>query len=239
MGIRRRPQIRNMYPHSRPRFLALAVLIAASGVVSPLGVDAQDLMATREAVAVATEIGEPIRALLQPEADVVMRGGDRLEFWWVTGLPLDTTPTAQPSWSNVPDGALVGAVRLAKPMSDIRGRPVKPGVYTLRFALQPQDGDHMGVSPFRQFLLLAPAADDVTPEPLGFKGAVALAKKTLGKSHPAALSLDPPSADGQAGAVVTNDDGHKGVTFTLPVTLQGKPAGALSFGVTLVGQYEH
>ena len=140
----------------------------------------------------------------------------------------------------MPDGALVGAVRLAKAMTDIRGVPVKPGVYTLRFALQPQNGDHMGVSPFRAVPAGRPRRrrpDARTP--VGFKGAVALAKKTVGKSHPAALSLDPPSTDRPPGAVVTNDDGHKGVTFTLPVTLQGKPAGALSFGVILVGQYEH
>jgi hypothetical protein len=216
-------------------FVALIVsclLLPASGY-------AQDLVATTEKVDVPTEIAEPIRALLQPDATVVMRGTDRLEFWWVRGVPLDTTPSGQPSWSNVPDGALVGAVRLANAMPDIRGAQMKPGVYTLRFARQPQDGDHMGVSPYREFLLVAPAADDQSAEPAGYKGAVALAKKTLGKSHPAALSLDPPAADHPAGTVVTNDDGHKGIVFTLPVTLQDQPAGALSFGVTLSGRYEH
>ena len=168
-----------------------------------------------------------------------MRGDNRLDFWWLQSLPLDTAPTGQPSWSNVPDGALVGAVRIEKGITDIRGVPVKAGVYTLRFALQPQNGDHMGVSPFREFLLVSPAADDQTPDPAGYKGAVALAKKTVGKSHPAALALDPPMASEPAGTVTTNDDGHKGVVFTVQAMLQGKAAGALSFGVTLVGQYEH
>jgi hypothetical protein len=154
-------------------------------------------------------------------------------------VALDSTPAAEPSWTNVPDGALVGTVRLSAPMSDIRGVSMKPGVYTLRFARQPQNGDHMGVSPFREFLLVAPAADDQAAEAVGYKGAVALAKKTIGKSHPAALSLDPPSADGVAGRVVTNEAGHKGVTFTLPVAVQGKPSGALSFGLILVGRYDH
>ena len=100
------------------------------------------------------ELAEPIRALLQPEATVVMRGANRLEFWWVKALPLDSAPEGRPSWSNVADGALVGAVTFAKAMTDTRGLPMKPGVYTLRFALQPQDGDHMGVSPHREFLLV-------------------------------------------------------------------------------------
>ena len=150
-----------------------------------------------------------------------MRGENRLEFWWVKGVPLDTAPDGAPAWSNVPDGALVGAVKLAKPMTDTRGLPMKPGVYTLRFALQPQDGDHMGVSPHREFLLVAPAADDQTPEPARFKGAVALAKKTLGKSHPAALSLNPTTGDA-AGAMVTTDEGHKGVAFTVPVRCRAR-----------------
>jgi hypothetical protein len=167
-----------------------------------------------------------------------MRGANRLEFWWVKSLPLDSAPDGRPSWSNVADGALVGAITLAKAMADTRGVPMKAGVYTLRFALQPQDGDHMGVSPHREFLLVAPAADDQTAEPAGFKGAVALAKKTLGKSHPAALSLNP-TIEEAPGAIVTTDEGHKGVAVTVPVTLQGKDAGSLSFAVTLVGHYEH
>jgi hypothetical protein len=126
---------------------------------------------------------------------------------------------------------------LAEAMTDARGVSMKPGVYTLRFALQPQDGDHMGVSPHREFLLVAPAADDRTADPVGFKGAVALAKKTLGKSHPAALALTP--TEEAAGAIVTTDEGHKGLAVTLPVTLQNKAAGSLSFAVTLVGHYEH
>jgi hypothetical protein len=216
---------------------ALAILV--SSLVAPWPcADAQDLAATKEAVPLPAELGEPIRALLQPDATVVMRGENRLEFWWVNGLPLDSAPEGHASWANVADGALVGAIRLTKAMPDTRGLPMKPGVYTLRFALQPQDGDHMGVSPHREFLLVAPAADDQAAEPSGFKGAVALAKKTLGKSHPAALSLSP-AAEQQAGAIVTTEDGHKAVTFTVPVTLQGRTTGALSFALTLVGHYEH
>jgi hypothetical protein len=228
-----------MHAHTGPRFRAVAVLVGWCMLASTPAARGQDLAATSEAVAQPTEIAEPIRALLQTDATVVMRGATQLEFWWVKNIPLDTAPAAHPSWSNVPDGALVGAVRLGNAMSDIRGGPMKPGVYTLRFALQPQNGDHMGVSPYREFLLVAPAADDQSPDAAGFNGAVALAKKTLGKSHPAALGLDPPTTDQPPRAVVTNDEGHKGIVFSVPVTLQGKPAGSLTFGVTIIGQYEH
>ena len=217
--------------------IRLTSLVAWTLVCAPAY--AQDLTVSKEPAPLPTEITAPIRSLLQAEGVVVMRGDNRLDFWWVQSLPLDTAPAGQPSWSNVPDGALVGALRIEKGITDIRGVPLKPGVYTLRFAQQPQNGDHMGVSPYREFLLVAPVADDQTPDAAGYKGAVALAKKTVGKSHPAALALDPPTTAEPAGTVTTNDDGHKGVVFTVPATLQGKAAGALSFGVTLVGQYEH
>ena len=176
----------------------------------------QDLAATSQAVAQPTEIAEPIRALLQTDATVVMRGATRLEFWWVKNIPLDTAPAAHPSWSNVPDGALVGAVRLGKAMSDIRGGPMKPGVYTLRFALQPQNGDHMGVSPYREFLLVAPAADDQSRRPGRVQGRGCAREED--PRQVASLRRWPRSADDRraSGPVMTNDDGHKGVVFTVP-----------------------
>jgi hypothetical protein len=229
----------NAEPASAGRRMRTVLTLLALCLVLPSPhADAQDLAATKEAVAIPAELGEPIRSLLQPDATVVMRGDNRLEFWWVKSLPLDTAPEGRPSWSNLADGALVGAVKLTAPMTDARGLPMKPGVYTLRFALQPQDGDHMGVSPHREFLLVAPAAEDQSAAPAGFKGAVALAKKTLGKSHPATLSLSPTTEE-PAGAILTTDEGHKAMAVSVPATHQDKPAGALSFAVTLVGQYEH
>ena len=205
----------------------------------PSALPAQDLSAKPSQTAPPAEVAAPIRALLDTGAHAVAREADTLEFWWVKALPLESAPSATPSWENVPDGALVGVLRTASAIQDIRGLPIRPGVYTLRFARQPQDGDHMGVSPYREFLLVAPAADDQSAAPVGYKGAVDLAKKTSGKSHPASLSLDPPTSTEAAGIVVTNETGHKGLVFSLPVEHQGTPAGALTFGLTLIGRYEH
>jgi len=196
---------------------------------------AQDLsVAAATSTPPPSELAAPVSALLAPSAVAVSRGANTLEFWWVKELPRKADAT-ESGWSSVPDGALVGAVRLAKAMTDIRGLPVKPGVYTLRYALQPQDGDHTGVSPFREFLLLAPAAEDISPDALGYKGAVALSKKATGRSHPSPLSLDPPSATAEPGTVVTNDAGHTSVVFRVPMA-GGAP---LTFGLILVGTIEH
>jgi hypothetical protein len=130
-------------------------------------------------------------------------------------------------------------MRTSKPLNDIRGLPMKPGVYVLRYALQPQDGDHMGVSPHREFLLVTPAGEDQSAAPAGFKGAVSLARKTQGKSHPAALSIDPPAADQAPGTVVSNDAGFKSVVLSLPAAASGSAPAPLAFGLVLVGQVDH
>ena len=116
-------------------------------------------------------------------------GEATIEIWWANGVAA-TAPG--PGWSNVESGTLVGAMRVTGSFKEIRGKVVKPGVYTLRYGQQPQNGDHLGISPFREFLLLSPAAVDRDPKVLGFDGAVAVSKQTIGTSHPASLSLDPP-----------------------------------------------
>ena len=71
---------------------------------------------------------------------------------------------------------------------------MKPGVYTLRFALQPQNGDHLGVSPNREFAGV-PVGLVTTPDPLGYKGTVwTWRSRRFGDRIRSALSLDPPAA---------------------------------------------
>ena len=123
---------------------AVCLLFAASDA------SAQTLSATTAATPPPDEVAAPVKALLGPEATVVTRGANTIELWWRKALPLESAPSGKPAWSNVADGAIIGAMRTSKPLNDIRGFPMKPGVYVLRFALQPQDGDHMGVSPNRE-----------------------------------------------------------------------------------------
>jgi hypothetical protein len=153
--------------------------------------------------------------------------------WWVSELPV--TGGAPAAWSHVAEGSLVGALRVTGTFKEIRGKSVKPGVYTLRFALQPQNGDHLGASPFREYLLISPASADTDPKALGFDGSVAISKQTIGTSHPAALSLDPPVASAPVLSAYSNELDHKGVTFEVKTS----PAGALKFGLILVGVIEH
>ena len=185
--------------------------------------DAQGLTATAQTVPLPDELQPAIKTAIgaAPGARVVM-GSTTLELWW--GAPKAA------AWDALEEGAVIGAMRVTGAYRDIRGKVVKAGVYTLRYALQPQNGDHLGAAPNREFLLLSPAAVDADPKPLGFDGTVALAKQTTGTSHPASLSIDPPSSTDAPLTTYTTDPELKGVVFK---------AGSLIFGLILSGRIEH
>lgn len=213
---------------------ARVVVILAVGLLPVLRASAQAPTVTTASVAVPSEIAAPIAALLAAQVTTVTTSAGKMELWWVKSLPL-REGARTPAWSEVAEGAVVGAMRLGSAWNDIRGHAIRPGVYTLRFALQPQNGDHMGISPNREFLLPAPAADDTSAEPVGYDGAVELAKKASRRSHPASLSIDPPSASAPPLTTTTNDLGHQVVVISVP-TSAGAP---LTFGLVVEGTIEH
>jgi len=194
----------------------------------------QSVTVTTATVSIPSELAPPVTAALSTDVVTVTTGTAKLEFWWVTSLPLRAGATGAPSWADVPDGSLVGALRLGANWTDIRGYTVRPGVYTLRFALQPQNGDHMGISPNREFLLPAPAADDPAVDPVGYDGAVALAKKSSRRAHPASISIDPPSSASRPLSAATNDLGHQVIIVSVPTS-----AGPLTFGLVVDGTIDH
>ncbi|HYE86537.1 MAG TPA: hypothetical protein VEA16_09295 [Vicinamibacterales bacterium] len=171
------------------------------------------------------ELAAAIATRTMPAAKVAT-GDATLDIWLV-----QTLEGGGVNWSGVESGTLVGAMRVTGTFKEIRGKVVKPGVYTLRYGQQPQNGDHLGISPFREYVLLSPAAIDMDPKVLGFDGVVALSKEVIGTAHPASLSLDPP--DGAPGAVLSaykNESGHDGIVLQI---------GSLKFGLIVSGLIVH
>ena len=178
------------------------------------------LSGVRHTDPVPTEIAAPVAAKVAPGGVRATANGTAITFWWVADLP-------GASLADVPEGTLVGAVKLDADMRDIRGRMMKTGVYTLRYAIQPKTDDHFGVSPFRNFLLLSPAAVDQDPAATGTKGAIELSKQTLGGDHPAVWSIDPPAGQDAPLSVYTTDLNHKSLIVEV---------GKLKFGIVLIGR---
>jgi hypothetical protein len=102
----------------------------------------------------------------------------------------------------IESGELIGAIRYPKKAGDFRNQEIRAGVYTIRFGLQPEDGNHVGTSMTRDFLVLLPAAKDAKPARIG--DVMALFKQSAavtGATHPAILAMLAVPEDGQSPAV--------------------------------------
>ncbi len=133
-----------------------------------------------------------IQAALQKDGTKVTGpDGTVCEIWLVS-----TAPKGPPSGEqnvtlpNIPHGSLLGVIRFPSAGKDRRGQLIKPGVYTLRYSMFPISGDHQGVAPQRDFMLLQTAASDTdakaTPD---FKTLTTASEAALGTKHPGVMSI--------------------------------------------------
>ena len=155
---------------------------------------AQDYKAAAGAVPVPPEISAPVRALLSPASiSVTGPSGPFCEIWLRAGIPAaaQTNSALGVTYGQLVDGSLVGAIHFDAAVKDFRNQTIQPGTYVLRYALQPVDGNHQGVSDYRDFLLLTPAAADTSAANLADKDLYALSRKASGAGHPSVWSLVP------------------------------------------------
>lgn len=106
------------------------------------------------------------------------------------------------------ESTLVGVAHFPERAADFRGHPIPAGFYTLRYELMPDDGNHLGVAPNRDFLLLVPAQSDSDPSAsFKYPDLIALSARTAGTKHPSPLSLAPADKAG-SGTVAKDDQDH-------------------------------
>ena len=148
---------------------------------------------------------------------VTLDGGWTADFWFVRQLKTVAKDAPGAVYPELTNGEFVGVADFPKGFTDYRGQAVAPGAYTLRYQLLPADGNHMGVSPNPDFLLLVPAASDLDPAvTLLYKKLVALSGKASGTAHPAVLALEAP---GDPGTV--DKDAQGTVTLSVQVSASG------------------
>jgi hypothetical protein len=127
----------------------------------------------------------------------------------------------------------LGVLHFPNAGADFRGQAIKPGFYTLRYGLIPQDGNHMGVNPTRDVLILCPVAvDNDLATTLKFDDLVKLGRQASGTPHPGFLLGAPVNGDSFP-AVVKDDQGH----WNLQVKLHGS-GGDLPIAFTVVGKWQ-
>jgi hypothetical protein len=147
----------------------------------------------------ADALSADIAAHLAPTGFKVLRGKRALcEFWPAKKWELrpDFKPSATVLYPLVP-GSLVGVMRFERDATDFRNQDIAAGVYTVRYGNQPVDGNHVGTFDTRDFLLLLPAADDTSLDPLGDEDLFAKSAESAESTHPAILPLLKPEAAGE------------------------------------------
>jgi hypothetical protein len=158
---------------------------------------AQNYTAATVSEAPPAELSAAIKGVLDSQA-IQVKGpnGVLCEVWLRKAIPTVAPGgmTLGITYPQIAPGTLVGAIRFPAEVIDFRDQKIKPGVYTLRYELNPVDGNHQGVAPQRDFLLLGPPADDTTTDTVDFKPLVKLSKETTTHNHPSVWSLMP--ADG-------------------------------------------
>ena len=118
------------------------------------------------------------------------------EIWLRSSMPTGAKPEENVSMATIPHGSLLGVIRFPAQHADRRGQGIKPGVYTMRFSYYPQNGDHQGAAPQRDFMVLSEAsADKDGAANPAFEPLIAMSRKASGTPHPLVLSAWKDEAD--------------------------------------------
>ena len=179
------------------------------------------------------EVSDQIRPALSNRLyKVELKGNSTAEFWFRDEMPVREGSQGDlgVNFGLFKRGALVGIVRFSSQWKDYRGSAVKAGVYALRYATQPADGDHTGRSLYRDFLLLVPAGQDQEPDgEYTQQQLVDMSKGASGSTHPVVMGMFPVWEEPESETVLNNE-------LDQP-TLVVKSAG-VTFGLVLVGHGE-
>jgi len=216
------------------RMLALVLAIQIAAALSALAQGNYKVEAIGGAPA---DVPAAIQATLDTQGVRVTndQGAVLCEVWLLKTLPASPNPSTSSDvlYGTFPVGALVGVVHFPSATTDFRSQSIKAGFYTLRYGQIPQDGNHMGVNPYPDFLALGPvAADAALDKTLGFADLVKLSKQASGTNHPAVLSLIPVASGAKFPSAAKSDQGY----WALQMSLAGKGGGSQPVALVLVGQ---
>ncbi len=166
-------------------------------------------------------------AMVAPEGVAVKSGGKVVVEYWGRKEAFSGTPSSGFGirYDTIPEGAFLALVHFTEEGHDFREQGIPAGWYTLRYALHPEDGNHMGVAPSRDFSVLTPADKDTElAENYNFKGLVELTKK-VGNPHPTVARIELP--EGSDGPNLWEDD-YEHWVLDLPVA--GEVVGIVVYG---------
>jgi hypothetical protein len=213
--------------------LALTLLAAL-----PLPASAQHAIKTADQAA-PTELAEPVRAVLGDKCVQLLDGKGEavVEVWFRKAVPAKATDAQIQNgltYAEIPESTLMAAMRVVKPFTDYKKQKIKPGVYTLRLARQPMDGDHMGTAPYSDFCLAVPAGDDKKTDLVEAKTLQEMSAKSTG-GHPGVFLLFPGGKDVAGEPKLVNKGTGHWVLFSKQDVAVGDKKTTIGIGLTLIG----
>lgn len=171
------------------------------------------------------EISESIAEGLSDEGFRVLRK-DRpfCDVWLLEELPAKEgfTPTLSVLYPFEP-GKLMGVIRYHRRGGDFRDQDIDKGVYTLRYAQQPVDGNHVGTSDTRDFILLSLAKDDEEAEPVESDTLNERSADAAQSAHPCMLSMLRTADDANPEPAMVHDEDRELWSVQVPVITSASP----------------
>jgi len=139
------------------------------------------------------------------------------ELYIRKSIPAQTKKGAEGvAYPQLAESTMVGVIHFPQAVADFRGHRVPAGFYTLRYELMPDDGNHLGAAPNRDFLLVIPAAADTDPSAtFKFQDLMVMSEQTSGTKHPSPLSLAETSSPSSTPSVSKNDQDYWIFTSTM------------------------
>jgi hypothetical protein len=154
------------------------------------------------------------------------------DLWLRKATPASGKPAGASGTTQFPvlaEGVLLGAIRYGAEGQDFRDQTIPPGLYTVRYGLQPQNGAHLGKSTYRDYFLLLPAAKDTSADVLAKKPLDERSAEAAGTTHPACLELlaaaEPVKPDAPK-MIQDQDKNTWALVVPVPLAVKGEPGGA-------------
>lgn len=203
--------------------MRIAPWLGLTTVLLPALATAQEFKVEVLKEAAPEALAGPIRETLEAQGyRVLVDGKPYADYWFRKGVPASAKPAGAKGSLLYPvlgEGELLGAARYAAEGQDFRDQVIAPGVYTLRYGLRLDDGNHANVSPYKDYALLLPADKDKELAPLAVKALQKASALASGTTHPAVLNLASPPSKAPASPTLTHAEMENLWGLVAPITL--------------------
>jgi hypothetical protein len=230
-----------------PRLQRFSLLLLSVVLLVPGVLAAQEYKVEALKEGPPSAIAPEIRGVLNMQGYRVVDGQGKpfADIWLRTSIPASAKPAGPNGVIQFPffqESELLGVIQLAAESHDYRDQAIPKGIYTMRYGLQPVNGDHLGVSPFRDYSLLLPSARDKALAILPRKQLETQSAEAAGSSHPAVLFMLAAKASASPASPSMMHDEEKNtwrLNVPLSVLVKGESAAvSVPVSIILVGASE-